>query len=153
MLRLMFSRSFSMAKNDLVTTKKTDIVSSLISQELTDKFTKLFAVVYVGGRQFKVSQNDLIVLDNNQPIEIGDKIKLEKILAIGGKDFTILGRPLLDKSKVYVNATVVEKNISSPEVDYTKYDGHNVKHLKWLSQEQTTLRINTIFVDPSITEE
>uniref|UniRef100_A0A0K0FR46 Large ribosomal subunit protein bL21m n=1 Tax=Strongyloides venezuelensis TaxID=75913 RepID=A0A0K0FR46_STRVS len=153
MLRLMFNRSLSMAKNDLVTTKKTDIVSSLISQELTDKFTKLFAVVYVGRRQFKVSQNDLIVLDNNQPIEIGDKIKLEKVLAIGGKDFTILGRPLLDKSKVYVNATVVEKNVSSPEVDYTKYDGHGVKHLKWLSREQTTLRINTIFVDPSITEE
>uniref|UniRef100_A0A0N4ZV68 Large ribosomal subunit protein bL21m n=1 Tax=Parastrongyloides trichosuri TaxID=131310 RepID=A0A0N4ZV68_PARTI len=152
MFRNLVTRTFSTVKSELISTKNTELVSSLISKELSNKFTKLFAIVYVNGKQFKVSSNDLIVLDDNQPIEVGDKIKLDKILAVGSSNFTVLGRPLLDNYKIHVNATVVEKNISSPEVHYTKYDGKNVKHLKWLSREQTTLRINSIFVDPTITE-
>lgn len=130
MLRYIGCRTFSTAKSELVSTKNVNVVSSLISKQLSNKFTKLFAIVHVNGRQFKISQNDLIVLDQNQPVEIGDKIKLEKVLAVGGNEFTVIGRPLLDKNKVYVNATVVEKNVSSPEVEYIKYDGKNVKHLK-----------------------
>ncbi|PIO53459.1 hypothetical protein TELCIR_25205, partial [Teladorsagia circumcincta] len=53
-------------------------VCSSIASEVSDPQNRLFAVVYVNGRQWKVSQNDLIALKGSLPIAVGDKIKLEK---------------------------------------------------------------------------
>lgn len=51
-----------------------------IQAELSDWRKRLFAVVYINGRQFKVGENDLITLQDNLPLDIGDKIRLEKVL-------------------------------------------------------------------------
>ena len=53
---------------------------SRIASDIGDGHKRLFAVVYVNGRQFKVGENDLISLSGNIPVDIGDKIKLEKVL-------------------------------------------------------------------------
>lgn len=52
---------------------------SAIEQEWRQRDARLFAVVYIDKRQFKVSENDLIVLYDNVPLDVGDKIKLEKV--------------------------------------------------------------------------
>lgn len=48
---------------------------------------------------------------------------------VGGKDFSIFGRPLLNAKYVSVIATVVEKTITSPEVDYVMAGGKQVRSL------------------------
>ena len=49
----------------------------------------------VGGSQFKVTTEDVIVVRNHFYPTIGDKIRLEKVLLVGGKDFTVFGKPIV----------------------------------------------------------
>lgn len=48
-----------------------------------------------------------------------------KVLLVGGKDFTLVGRPLMDDGLVRVEATVIEKTLS-----YTKL------HFAWVHMEK-----------------
>uniref|UniRef100_A0A0R3S0Z5 HIT-type domain-containing protein n=1 Tax=Elaeophora elaphi TaxID=1147741 RepID=A0A0R3S0Z5_9BILA len=105
------------------------VVVNAIEQEWRQKDARLFAVVYINKRQFKVSENDLIVLYDNVPLDVGDKIKLEKILAVGGKNFTLFGRPLIRSPIVTVNATVVEKTTSYPQLRYMMINHSKVRTL------------------------
>lgn len=49
----------------------------------------------IAGSQFKVTNEDVIVIRNPFYPTIGDKIRLEKVLLVGGNDFTIVGKPLV----------------------------------------------------------
>ena len=45
----------------------------------------------------QVTAGDLVMVLADLGAPIGSKIRLEKILAIGSKDFTLLGRPVLPR--------------------------------------------------------
>src|SRR4051812_9559401 len=64
-----------------------------------------FAVVQVGGKQFRVVKGDVIVTDKLVGAPVGETIVLEKVLLYGKKDFTAVGKPLLTKSKVYCTSS------------------------------------------------
>ncbi|XP_003378387.1 phosphoprotein phosphatase 1, partial [Trichinella spiralis] len=57
--------------------------------------TKLFAIVKFGDEQFKVTEEDIIIVEGSYPFKVGDKIRLEKILCVGSSDFTLFGTPVL----------------------------------------------------------
>ena len=44
------------------------------------RLSRLFAVVMIGGSQFKVTTEDVIVVRNHFYPTIGDKIRLEKVI-------------------------------------------------------------------------
>lgn len=77
------------------------------------KQSRLFAVVQVAGSQFKITTEDIIVVRNHFYPTIGDKIRLEKVLLVGSKDFTVVGKPLVSKSFVNIEATVIEKTLAN----------------------------------------
>ncbi|MFH4984156.1 hypothetical protein AB6A40_010865 [Gnathostoma spinigerum] len=132
---------------EIISSSKVEKIVSKIAEEVVDSTNRLFAVVYMNGRQFKVTQGDLISLLDNVPLDVGDRIKLEKqVLLVGGKNFTLIGRPLLPSSAVMVSATVVEKSTTYPELKYVKVDHKSIRKVLWLSQELTVLRINNISV-------
>lgn len=57
-----------------------DYVKNNIVMELSaDSRLRLFAVVYLNQKQFKMSQDDIIHLERNVPLDVGDRIKLEKV--------------------------------------------------------------------------
>lgn len=132
---------------EIVGTHKVDKVVEAVEREWRQKNARLFAVVYINRRQFKVSENDLIVLYDNIPVDVGDKIKLEKVLVVGGKNFTLFGRPLIQTPIVTVNATVVEKTTSYPQLRYQMINHAKVRNMLWMSRETTILRINDIKID------
>ncbi|VDM95463.1 unnamed protein product [Thelazia callipaeda] len=134
-------------KAEIVGTHKVEKIRDAIERECSQENSRLFAVVYINKRQFKVSENDLIVLYDNIPLDVGDKIKLEKILAVGGKNFTLFGRPLIHFPVVTVNATVVEKTTSYPNLRYLMINHAKVRIMNWMSRETAILRINDIKVD------
>lgn len=78
---------------------------------------RLFAVVHLASRQWKVTNEDLILIENHIEAECGDRIRLDKVLLVGGEDFTLVGRPLLGRELVRVEATVIEKTESWPKVN------------------------------------
>ncbi|CAD6188492.1 unnamed protein product [Caenorhabditis auriculariae] len=126
------------------TAKKTTEVFDQIAENLSDPRQKLFAVVYVNGRQWKVTDGDLISLEGNLPLAIGDEINLEKVLMVGGANFSIFGRPLLAEKAAKVEAVVVEKSTKCPEIDYTHYNHNQTKIVNWRSEETTVLRIRRV---------
>ncbi|CAL1602386.1 unnamed protein product [Knipowitschia caucasica] len=116
-------------------------VNALISRQ---DYGRLFAVVHFAGRQWKVTDEDLILVENHIEAECGDRIRLEKVLLVGAQDFTLLGRPLLAKELVCVEATVIEKTESRPKVHMQFHKRKRFQRTKIIVQPQTVLRINNV---------
>lgn len=103
----------------------------------------VFAVVYIGGTQYKVTKNDVLVV-NKLDCKVGSKIVLEKVLLLGSHDFTIIGTPLVSKKLVRVEATVIEQGRSGKVIVFKKKRRKQYKKWKGFRQEITTLRINKL---------
>jgi large subunit ribosomal protein L21 len=59
----------------------------------------MFAVLKTGGKQYKVSQGDVIQVEKLEG-NVGDKVTLDQILMIGAEDKVDVGSPILDGSQV-----------------------------------------------------
>lgn len=59
-----------------------------------------------------MTDGDLIMIEGAHPADVGDVIRAEKVLLLGSRDFTLIGRPLLRPDLVRVEATVVEKSLT-----------------------------------------
>lgn len=106
---------------------------------------RLFAVIQMFGRQHVISSGDLFMVDDHLPLQCGQKLLLSKCLVIGGKDFSIIGRPMVDRDLFTINATVVEKTMSDPILHYKhKPRNHGIKKYFMLVKPRTVLRVNEI---------
>lgn len=74
----------------------------------------------MAGKQFRVTDGDLVMVEGFQPTLVGDVIRAEKVLLVGSKDFTLLGRPLLRPDMVRIEATVVEKSLTHTKTHFRK---------------------------------
>uniref|UniRef100_A0A673XKN8 Large ribosomal subunit protein bL21m n=1 Tax=Salmo trutta TaxID=8032 RepID=A0A673XKN8_SALTR len=95
-------------------------VNTVLAKE---DYGRLFAVVHFASRQWKVTNEDLILIENRIDDECGDQIRLE-VLLVGGEEFTLIGRPLLGCDLVRVEATVIEKTESWPKVHMRFWKRH-----------------------------
>lgn len=59
-----------------------------------------FAVVEVGPTQFRVSQGDTIVTEKLRGVDINDEISLNRVLMLGSRHETIIGRPFVPQAVV-----------------------------------------------------
>ncbi|KAM4585374.1 large ribosomal subunit protein bL21m [Odontesthes bonariensis] len=126
-------------------------VVSTVNQRIHGQdFGRLFAVVHFAGRQWKVSHEDLILTENHIDAECGERIRMEKVLLVGAEDFTLIGRPLLGKELVRVEATVIEKTESWPKVHMRFWKRHRFQRKKIIVQPQMVLRINSIELAPRL---
>ncbi|XP_045592526.1 large ribosomal subunit protein bL21m [Procambarus clarkii] len=128
------------------------VIQQVNSQINENKHGRLFAVAFVQGKQHLVTTEDLVVVQGLFPPNIGDVIRLEKILAVGGRDFTLFGRPLLSKDLVNIEATVVEKTLSHCRVFHSYKRRENARRTKFGRQTHTMLRINRIEITHNIDE-
>ncbi|KAM4595093.1 large ribosomal subunit protein bL21m [Fundulus diaphanus] len=126
------------------------VVSTVNERIQRQEFGRLFAVVHFAGRQWKVTNEDLILIENHVEAECGDRIYLEKVLLVGAEDFTLVGRPLLGKELTRVKATVIEKTESWPKVHMVFWRRHRFQRKKMVVQPQTVLRINSIELYPRL---
>ncbi|RZB40433.1 39S ribosomal protein L21, mitochondrial, partial [Asbolus verrucosus] len=74
-----------------------EIVNNVNKQISENKQGRLFAVVHVAGKQFKITEGDVVVVEGYWPPDAGDRISLDKILLVGAADFTLIGRPLIQR--------------------------------------------------------
>ncbi|XP_067441620.1 39S ribosomal protein L21, mitochondrial [Thunnus thynnus] len=114
-------------------------------------FGRLFAVVHFSGRQWKVTAEDLILIENHIEADCGERIRMEKVLLVGAEDFTLIGRPLLGNELVRVEATVIEKTESWPKIHMRFWRRHRFQRKRTIIQPQTVLRINSIQLNPALT--
>ncbi|XP_015141694.1 39S ribosomal protein L21, mitochondrial isoform X2 [Gallus gallus] len=72
-----------------------EVVQKVNEMIATGQYGRLFAVVHFASKQYKITSEDLIMMDNVLQAECGDRIRMEKVLLVGADDFTLIGRPLL----------------------------------------------------------
>ncbi|XP_022663112.1 39S ribosomal protein L21, mitochondrial-like isoform X2 [Varroa destructor] len=121
-----------------------DVIGAINRQITEDTYSRLFAVVFINGKQFKVTAEDMIAIQAHLPVEIGETISLEKILLVGGTDFSIIGRPLIDKTMVRVLATVVEKTLNYEYRRFLHIQRTRLHRSYFFRDKYMVLRINGI---------
>lgn len=94
--------------------KNLDNFWSKINQEIVEKLLKkrLFAVAHIYGKMHLFTVGDYIMFQKYFPAEIGTKIKIEKVCLVGSDNLTLVGRPVLDRDLVHIEATLVEKTMT-----------------------------------------
>lgn len=134
---------------------------------------RLFAVVHVCGKQFKVTAGDTFIIEGYWPPTIGDQIKFEKVelpslmkskqffkkifyfvwkvLLVGGDSFSVIGRPMLDTNVFDVKATVVEKAFSNPKPNFILKQRKRYRRMIFHQSAQTMVRINSIDIIQDLT--
>lgn len=112
--------------------KKCDIFSS---SKLNRNYLRntMFAVVEIGGHQYKVAENDVIFVDR-QANEAEDKLTFDRVLLVNTGKKIEVGTPVVDKASV--EASVV-RNLKADKIivfkkkrrkGYQKRNGHR-QHL------------------------
>ncbi|KAM4017793.1 large ribosomal subunit protein bL21m isoform 2-T2 [Anomaloglossus baeobatrachus] len=102
-------------------------VNSLIA---TGQFGRLFVIFHFASKQWKVTNEDLILINGTVDAQCGDRIRLEKVLLVGSDNFTLVGKPLLGKDLVRVEATVIEKTESYPKINMKFWRRHRYQKKK-----------------------
>ncbi len=101
----------------------------------------VFAVVETGGKQYKVSEGDVIYVEK-LGVEAGSDITLNTVLAVSGDDGIKVGAPYVDGCTVEAN---VVKNDKAKKITIIKYKSKkNEKKKMGHRQPYTKLQIKKI---------
>ncbi|XP_041977601.1 39S ribosomal protein L21, mitochondrial [Aricia agestis] len=119
---------------------------------IEDKSSRNFAIVHLLGKQWRVSDGDLLVVEGYWPPNIGDKISLDKVLLAASKDFSLIGRPLVQPGLVNVTATVISKGLSHTRTHFKKKRRKQFMRINFQRAQQTILRINSVEIANKINE-
>lgn len=120
-------------------------LATMVNEKIkSDDLGRLFAVVQICSKQRKITAEDIIVVEGDFHPTVGDRIRLEKVLMVGGKDFTLVGRPIISRQIVCVEATVVEKTMSQFRVRFKYIKTKRNQKFKLFRDPQTMLVINSI---------
>lgn len=127
-----------------------DVINEINKQIATKSTGRLFAVIHLLGKQFKVTESDIIAIEGNWPPQPGDEIKLEKVLLVGSKDFTLIGRPILNRELISVDAIVIQKTLSHTITNFKMKKRKQYKRLNFYRIHRTMLRITSININGDI---
>jgi large subunit ribosomal protein L21 len=103
----------------------------------------MFAVIKTGGKQYKVSRNDVITVEKLHA-EAGDTVAFETVLMLGGET-TVVGTPTV--AGATVAGAVVEQGRGPKVISFFKRRRQNSKRKKGHRQDLTIVRITDIFTN------
>ena len=101
----------------------------------------MYAVIKTGGKQYKVSKDDIISVEKLAE-EAGKKIKLNEVLIISDKGKPVVGDPLIKGASV--EAEVVDHTKSAKITVFKKKRRHNYRRKQGHKQNITNLKILSI---------
>jgi large subunit ribosomal protein L21 len=101
----------------------------------------MFAVIKTGGKQYKVSRNDVITIEKLHA-EAGDTVAFETVLLVGGET-TVIGTPTVKGASVA--GSVVEQARGPKVISFFKRRRQNSKRKRGHRQDLTVVRITDIF--------
>ena len=98
----------------------------------------MFAVVKTGGKQYKIKENDIILVEK-LPSKEGESINLNEILLISNKKETKIGTPLLKGFNI--KAKVLEQKKAKKIIIFKKKRRKNYKKKLGHRQNLTVIKI------------
>lgn len=95
----------------------------------------MYAVVTTGGKQYKVSEGDIIYVEKLEA-EVDSTIELDKVLMVNKDEGLVVGKPVVEGAKV--KAKVLKQGKAKkiivfkykPKKDYRKKQGHRQPYTK-----------------------
>jgi large subunit ribosomal protein L21 len=105
---------------------------------------QMFAVVRTGGKQYRVSENDVIVVEKLAG-EAGEVIVLGDVLAVGNDTAQTIGTPTV--SGASVAAQVLEQTRGDKVIVFKKKRRQGYRRKRGHRQELTALRVTEILTD------
>ena len=101
----------------------------------------MFAIIEVGGKQYKVSEGDVVFLEKMN-VQEGETVKFEQVLALSDNDGFVAGAPTV--AGAYVEATVA-KNGKNKKIVILRYKAKkNEKKKQGHRQPYTKVQITKI---------
>ena len=101
----------------------------------------MFAVLNTGGKQYKVSQGDLIKVEKLES-DVGDKVTLSQILMVGEGENVEVGSPYV--SNCEVTGEVVEQGKGAKIIVFKKKRRKGYRRKNGHRQRFTQLKITEI---------
>ncbi|HXP12421.1 MAG TPA: 50S ribosomal protein L21 [Stellaceae bacterium] len=102
----------------------------------------MYAVIRTGGKQYRVTQNDVIFVEK-LAAEPGSSITLDEVLMVGDEGAAVkAGVPLV--SGASVTAQVLEQKLDDKVLIFKKKRRHNYRRKRGHRQALTVLRITGI---------
>jgi len=101
----------------------------------------MYAVIKTGGKQYKVSKDDVISIEKLSD-DAGKKIKLTEVLIISDKGKPIIGDPLIKGASV--EAEIVDHARNAKVTVFKKKRRHNYRRKKGHRQNITNIKILSI---------
>ena len=95
----------------------------------------MHAIIETGGKQYKVAEGDTLFIEK-LPVEAGDNVTFDKVLAILDGDKATFGTPVVEGAKV--DASVVKNGKGKkiivfkykPKKNYRRKQGHRQPYTK-----------------------
>ena len=101
----------------------------------------MFAVLNTGGKQYKVSQGDLIKVEKLES-DVGDKVTLSQVLMVGQGEDVEVGSPYV--SNCEVTSEVVEQGKGAKIIVFKKKRRKGYRRKNGHRQRFTQLKITEI---------
>ena len=101
----------------------------------------IFAVIRLRGKQIKVLNSDLILVEK-LPFEVGQQICISDVLLVGTIDYTAIGRPQVENARVY--ATIEEEAQCEKVIIFKKRRRKGYQKSQGHRQTTMVLRIDRI---------
>ncbi len=102
---------------------------------MAEKKDKKFAVIKTGGKQYKVSEGDVLSVEKIEAEE-GKSIAFDEVMLVAEGDRVEIGTPQIEKAKVTAKVVAQEKADKvvvfkyKPKKNYRKKTGHRQKLTK-----------------------
>lgn len=100
----------------------------------------MFAIIKTGGKQYKVSEGDIIKVEKIEA-EAGDKIEFDQVLMVAGDDVKV-GSPVVEGAKV--SAEVLDQKKDKKIIIFKFKAKKNYRKKKGHRQPYTLVKIEKI---------
>ena len=95
----------------------------------------MHAIIVTGGKQYKVAEGDTLFIEK-LPVEAGDQVKFDQVLAILDGDNATFGTPVVEGASVEANVVKNGKGKKvlvfkyKPKKNYRRRQGHRQPYTK-----------------------
>jgi len=100
----------------------------------------MYAVIKTGGKQYRVSEGDVLRVEK-LPGDVGSDLVLDEVLMLGGEKVAI-GKPTVEGAKV--TATIVARDRAKKIIVFKKRRRKNYRRKNGHRQPYTELRITGV---------
>jgi large subunit ribosomal protein L21 len=107
----------------------------------------MYAIVETGGKQYRVSPGDTLRVEK-LPVERGQEVTLDRVLAIGGDEGLTVGSPVVEGASVLCTVVELDRGKKIVAIRYHAKKNVRVKrgHRQWFS----AIRIDDIRLSPAV---